>query len=192
MSQNTNFKLLSDYNTWMNTKLYDAAAKLSTAELAADRGAFFGSILGTLNHIVVADTVWLQRFAKQDNSHQRPNQPPQHTKPHAALAAVCELPTPTSLNALLFADLTELRQRRVLLDAAISSWIVGLTDDDLAQNVQYGNMKGTPQCKPLDSLLLHFFSHQTHHRGQASTLLFQSGIDIGETDLRALIPNVVE
>ena len=189
MSQNTNFKLLSDYNAWMNTKLYDAAATLPLAELTADKGAFFGSILGTLNHIVVADTVWLQRFAKQGNSLKSPHQPPHPLESHIALAPICQLPTPTSLNALLFADLTELRQRRMLLDAAISNWIVELTDDDLAQNVQYGNMKGTPQCKPLDSLLLHFFNHQTHHRGQASTLLFQSGIDIGETDLRALILN---
>lgn len=187
MSQNTNFKLLSDYNTWMNTKLYDAAATLSAAELVADKGAFFGSILGTLNHIVVADTVWLQRFAQPASSLQSPRQ----LEPHAALASICQLPTPTSLNALLFADLTELRQRRMTLDAAISSWVAVLSDVDLAQNVQYGNMKGTPQCKPLDSLLLHFFNHQTHHRGQASTLLFQSGVDIGETDLRALIPDAI-
>ncbi len=186
MSQNTNFKLLSDYNTWMNTKLYDAAATLSAADLTADRGAFFGSILGTLNHIVVADTVWLQRFAQPASSLQSTR----HPEPHAALAAICQLPTPTSLNALLFTNLAELRQRRMLLDAAISRWVAELKANDLAQNVRYGNMNGTPQCKPLDSLLLHFFNHQTHHRGQASTLLFQAGVDIGETDLRALIPNM--
>ncbi len=185
MSQNTNFKLLSDYNTWMNTKLYDAAATLSAADLTADRGAFFGSILGTLNHIVVADTVWLQRFAQPASSLQSTR----HPEPHAALAAICQLHTPTSLNALLFTNLAELRQRRMLLDAAISRWVAELKANDLAKNLQYGNMKGTPQCKPLDSLLLHFFNHQTHHRGQASTLLFQAGVDIGETDLRVLIPN---
>ena len=188
MSQNTNFKLLSDYNSWMNSKLYDAAATLSAADLAADRGAFFGSILGALNHIVVADTVWLQRFAQPASSLQSLRQP----EPHVALASICQLPKPTSLNALLFANLTELRQRRMLLDTAISSWIAELSDDDLAQSVQYSNMKGTPQCKPLDSLLLHFFNHQTHHRGQASTLLFQAGVDIGVTDLLALIPNTVD
>jgi uncharacterized damage-inducible protein DinB len=188
MSQNTNFKLLSDYNTWMNTKLYDAAATLSSADLAADKGAFFGSILGTLNHIVVADTAWLQRFAQPASSLQPPRQP----EPHTALASICELPTPTSLSTILFTDLTELRQRRMLLDAAISSWVAELSDDDLARNVPYSNMKGTPQNKPLDSLLLHFFNHQTHHRGQASTLLFQAGVDIGVTDLLALIPHTVD
>jgi uncharacterized damage-inducible protein DinB len=188
MSQNTNFKLLSDYNSWMNSKLYDAAATLSAANLVADRGAFFGSILGTLNHIVVADTVWLQRFAKPASS----LQPPHHPEPHAALANICELLTPTSLSTILFTDLAELRQRRMLLDAAISSWVTKLSDDDLAQSVPYSNMKGTPQRKPLDSLLLHFFNHQTHHRGQASTLLFQAGVDIGVTDLLALIPNTVD
>jgi uncharacterized damage-inducible protein DinB len=169
----------------MNTKLYNAAAKLSVADLMADKGAFFGSIFGTLNHMVVADTVWLQRFAHPDSSLRQQNR----SEPDAALASVCELPTPTSLNALLFTNLAELRQRRELLDLAVSNWIAVLSDADLSQNVRYGNMKGTPQCKSLDSLLLHFFNHQTHHRGQASTLLFQAGVDIGETDLRALIPD---
>lgn len=182
MSQNTNFKLLSDYNTWMNTKLYDAAGTLSAADLAADRGAFFDSILGTLNHLVLGDTVWLQRFLKQSSSVK---------PPYPALVSVRQLPTPAALNAILFTDLAELRLRRMMLDAAISSWIATLTDEDLAQNMNYSNMLGTAQCKQLGSLLLHFFNHQTHHRGQTTTLLTQAGVDIGVTDLVALIPNKI-
>lgn len=183
MSQNANFILLADYNTWMNTKLYDAAATLPVADLAADRGAFFGSIIGTLNHIVLGDTVWLQRFVNQSRTSQL-------TFP-TSVESVRQLPTPTTLNAILFTDLAELRQRRMMLDAAISSWIATLTDEDVAQNMNYSNMLGTAQCKQLGSLLLHFFNHQTHHRGQTTTLLTQAGVDIGVTDLVALIPNKI-
>ena len=63
------FLLMADYNQWMNTRLYDAAAKLSAAELERDRGAFFGSILGTLNHLAVTDIMWLQRFSAHPSNH---------------------------------------------------------------------------------------------------------------------------
>ena len=173
-----NIVLLARYNAWMNAKLYDAAATLSPQDLALDRGAFFGSIIGTLNHIVVGDTVWLKRFA----SH--PAQP-------ATLEVVRQLPTPAALNELLVADLAALRQRRSLLDEAISAWAAALTSADLASALSYVNMAGVAQSKPLDSLLLHFFNHQTHHRGQTTTLLAQAGVDVGVTDLVALIPNAL-
>ena len=171
--------LLARYNAWMNTKLYDAAATLSQQALALDRGAFFGSILGTLNHIVVGDTLWLKRFATL------PVQP----AALATLEAVRQLPNPAGLDEVLFTDLTALRQRRTLLDEAISAWVAALTAADLAANLDYANTKGVAQNKPVDSLLLHFFNHQTHHRGQATTLLAQAGVDVGVTDLVALIPN---
>lgn len=165
----------------MNAKLYDAAATLSVADLALDRGAFFGSILGTLNHLVVADTIWLKRFAMHPS--QLPSQ-------HHALDPVRQLPNPSGLDEVLFTDLTALRQRRTLLDEATSAWVAALTEADLAANLNYANTKGVAQSKPVGSLLLHFFNHQTHHRGQATTLLAQAGVDVGVTDLVALIPNV--
>ena len=170
--------LLARYNAWMNAKLYDAAATLSPQDLALDRGAFFGSILGTLNHLVVADTIWLKRFA----SH--PAQPD-------SLEVVRQLPSPAGLDAVLFTDLGALRQRRSLLDDAINAWAAALPEADLAANLNYANTKGVAQSKPFDTLLLHFFNHQTHHRGQATTLLAQAGVDVGVTDLVALIPNAL-
>lgn len=168
--------LLAGYNAWMNTKLYDAAARLSPHDLALDRDAFFGSILGTLNHLVVADTIWLKRFA----SH--PAQP-------AALEVVRQLPSPAGLDAVLFTDLAALRQRRTLLDDAISAWTAALTAEDLATNLDYATTKGVASRKNVAALLLHLFNHQTHHRGQVTTLLAQAGEDVGVTDLVALIPN---
>jgi uncharacterized damage-inducible protein DinB len=176
MATSSHVVLMAAYNQWMNAKLYGAAAKLSATELAKDRGAFFGSILGTLNHLVVGDTIWLKRFAT-------------HPANPAALDPVRALPQPSALNEVLFTDLAELKVRRDLLDQAITAWAAGLSDADLVHVLHYANTKGVKSQKRLSSLVTHFFNHQTHHRGQATTLLFQAGQDVGVTDLLALIPN---
>lgn len=169
-------RLLAQYNAWMNAKVYDAAAKLSAEDLAADRGAFFGSILGTLNHLVVADTIWLKRFAA-------------HPAQHPALEPLRKTAQPAALNQILFTELPALRAHRDCLDTTISEWIGGLTDADIQHVLHYANMRGVPAKKQLGALLIHFFNHQTHHRGQTTTLLMQAGQDVGVTDLLALIPD---
>ena len=170
------FALMASYNQWMNEKLYEAAARLPEAELTADRGAFFGSLTGTLNHLVIADTIWLQRFT-------------QHPTPFRALDAVRVLPAPAALSAEDLPALPVLFERRRLLDTVIKEWIDEISDADYEQVVEYKTMKGVPGAKRLANLLLHFFNHQTHHRGQATTLLSQAGVDVGVTDLLVLIPN---
>jgi uncharacterized damage-inducible protein DinB len=170
-------RTLAAYNAWMNQSLYAAAAKLTAQELLADHGAFFKSIIGTLNHIVVGDTIWLKRFA-------------QHPAKFAALQRLEAIPQPTSLDQILFTDLNPLRERRERLDAIITDWTAALTDSELEQPLHYTNSKGVVFTKPFGLLALHLFNHQTHHRGQATTLLFQAGVDVGVTDLLALIPNV--
>ncbi|ANG64196.1 diguanylate cyclase [Marinobacterium aestuarii] len=171
-------ELLASYNAWMNLKTYEAAARLDSRELARDSGAFFGSVLGTLNHIVVGDTIWLQRFAT-------------HPACGLSLRQVADLPPPVSLDQLQFKDLPALTKHRVWLDEQISQWIAGLTENDLEHVLHYRNTKGIAANKRYASLILHFFNHQTHHRGQVSTLLHQAGEDIGVTDLLALIPDEV-
>jgi uncharacterized damage-inducible protein DinB len=169
-------RLLASYNAWMNARVYEAAAQLPAQALAADRGAFFGSILGTLNHLVVADTIWLKRFAT-------------HPAQHPVLEPLRQTTMPAALNQILFSELPALRVHRGRMDAIISEWIAGLTETDLQHVLHYANTRGVPAQKRFDSLLLHFFNHQTHHRGQLSTMLFQAGQDVGITDLLALIPN---
>lgn len=175
MSLKHHFELLAAYNQWMNSKVYQAAGRLPAMELARDRGAFFGSILGTLNHIVVADTIWLKRFAN-------------HAACGASLQEVAHLPNPASLGQIVFSELAELIEHRNRLDRIIIGWIDGLSDQDLDTVLHYHNAKGISINKRLSELVLHFFNHQTHHRGQVSTLLSQAGEDIGVTDLLALIP----
>jgi uncharacterized damage-inducible protein DinB len=168
--------LLATYNEWMNAKLYEAAARLSADELMAERGAFFGSIFGTLNHLVVADTVWLKRIAQAFA----------HFK---ALDPVRALAMPAALDQQVFDDLPAMLQRRTELDAVLKQWVASITVSDLGEVLEYTSMKGVVSRKRLGLVLMHVFNHQTHHRGQATTLLFQAGQDVGVTDLLVRIPN---
>ncbi len=165
---------LAEYNRWMNGRLYDAASKLPEAALHQDRLAFFGSLFNTMSHIAVADLIWLHRFAK-----------------HPGLKAVAEslrgCPSPTSLRQQLADSLPALRQLREQIDDVTLQLASVVTHDQLSQSVHYADTAGKKHGKNFGLLLLHFFNHQTHHRGQASTLLFQAGVDIGVTDLHALI-----
>lgn len=177
MSECAHFVLLAQYNEWMNEKLYAAAASLPPGAWLAERGAFFGSIAGTLNHIVAGDTIWLKRFAL-------------HPSRFAVLQPLLAWPAPASLAAIHSLELPTLLARRQELDCIISQWVQALSDADLEQTLEYSSMRGLASRKRFGSLLLHFFNHQTHHRGQASTLLSQAGADIGVTDLLMLVPDV--
>ena len=166
--------LMATYNQWMNRKVYDAASTLTHAQLTLDRQAFFGSILGTLNHLMLGDTVWLKRFAE-------------HPANFAALAPLNGIATPGDLKQLAFANLAELSAHRAWLDQLIIDWASSLHESHLDQHLRYHNMRGVAAEKPFFGLLVHFFNHQTHHRGQVTTLLSQAGVDVGITDLLALI-----
>ena len=176
MSERALFALLAQYNESMNLKLYAVAGQLSAEQLVEDKGAFFGSLIGTLNHILAGDTIWLQRFA-------------QHPARYSSLEPIRMMPPPASLTAIFSTDLSVLSVQRVKLDAITNALVAQVTEGELQQVVPYKSMMGVPSRKRFSSLLLHFFNHQTHHRGQASTLLFQAGVDIGVTDLLLTIPN---
>lgn len=176
MSERALFSLLAEYNQAMNGKLYDAAGQLSAEQLNEDKGAFFGSLMGTMNHIVAGDTIWLQRFCT-------------HPTSFRALLPVRQMLAPGGLRATFSTDLAALSVQRSKLDAVIVDWVAELANGDLEHVLHYKNTKGVPSQKRFSSVVLHFFNHQTHHRGQASTLLSQAGVDLGVTDLLAWIPN---
>lgn len=170
MTLKSNFELLARYNGWMNEKVYAAAARMPRADLHADRGAFFGSVFGTLNHILVADTLWLKRFAK-------------HKAAYPSLRYMASLPTPVSLAQTLYPELDQLRRARVAMDDVIVAMTVEATDADYEASLTYTNTTGQTFTKRLAPLVQHVFNHQTHHRGQITTLFSQAGIDVGVTDL---------
>lgn len=178
MSLKDHFELLSIYNQWMNSKVYESANLLSAIDLTKDRGAFFGSILRTLNHILVGDSIWLKRFAT-------------HPSCVSTLQEIANLPNSTSLRQTVFDDIGSLSEHRAWLDRHIISWVAELTESDLNFILNYHNTKRIPANKRYSSLVLHFFNHQTHHRGQVSALLSQAGAEVGVTDLLGLIPEEV-
>lgn len=177
MSLKNSFTLMAQYNQWMNESVYSAASQLSPAALSEDVGAFFGSILGTLNHILVADIIWLQRFA-------------QHPDKFNGLDCVVAMPLPKTLDEMLFEDLTALRTVRAKVDESIVAFANALSSEVLTTDLSFRDTTGSPYTKNFGQLIQHLFNHQTHHRGQITTLLSQRGLDVGATDLLELIPEI--
>lgn len=176
MSLKKGLEVMARYNQWMNTNLFDVTAGMPPRELSADRGAFFGSILGTLNHILVADVVWLKRFIEHGH--------------YAALDDLSSWSTPGDLNDWLYNDPASLKSARGQMDMMLIGLTNELQDSDLSSAMRFHDMAGVSHRKHLGHLLLHVFNHQTHHRGQVTTLLSQLGIDPGVTDLGAMLPEV--
>ena len=177
MTQLAQFRLFAHYNQEMNRKVYAAGERLTRAEIEADRGAFFGSILGTLNHILVGDLIWLHRFAR-------------HPARHYALGFVRDTGPPYRLDQILYKEFADLRAHRSVVDDHIIAWCAQLKESDLEQPLDYVAMNGSRHRRETGLLINHFFNHQTHHRGQVSTLLSQYSADVGVTDLLELIPEV--
>jgi uncharacterized damage-inducible protein DinB len=156
----------SAYNSEMNRRIYAAAGRLSDAERRQDRGAFFGSIHGTLNHLLFGDQVWMSRFAGWP-------------KPHK----------PGTESARLYDDFAEMQLKRVEIDAGIETWAAGLTEDWMEGELTwYSGIAQSEMTAPRSILLVHMFNHQTHHRGQAHAMLTAAGQKTGDTDLAFMVP----
>jgi len=157
-------RLLARYNRWMNDKLYAAGERLDDAERKADRGAFFKSIHSTLNHLVWGDAMWLGRF----------------TRGTPLARAMPAVPIGTDLHD----EWNELKAARHALDADLLMWADTVDAAWLAEEFSwYSGISQATRSAPAWLLVTHMFNHQTHHRGQATTLLMQRGIDVGVTDL---------
>lgn len=155
-------KLMAAYNRWMNQRLYAVCAELSDEERKQDRGAFFKSIHGTLNHLLLADNIWMARFQ----------------------GGRFEV---SGLDQELYSDFAELSREREMLDARIEQWAMALTEAELDGELRYNSVANpNPKRFTLWVAVTHFFNHQTHHRGQLTTLLSQAGKEPGITDLIAL------
>jgi uncharacterized damage-inducible protein DinB len=164
MSHPEHFVLLARYNTWMNARLYDVAAALSDEERKRDLKAFFRSVHGTLNHLLLADRFLLGRLRTLHGE-------------SAALGAAA-LVDDFQPARELYGEFAMLREERGKTDATIERWAAELAPAVLARTL--------PDGRPFWRMAAHFFNHQTHHRGQVTTLLVQLGRDPGVTDLSAL------
>jgi uncharacterized damage-inducible protein DinB len=162
MITNSHTQLMAQYNAWMNSRIYAMCASLPEAELHKDRGAFFKSIYATLNHIAYGDLAYLSRFTGDPS-------------------AVPEL------GSDLFVTFDRLRAERTALDQRILAWAESLSSSWLAETLTYtSKIDGKTRTVPRWMLVTHMFNHQTHHRGQVTTLLSQMGLDVGSTDIPAM------
>lgn len=151
--------LMADHNRWMNERLYAVCAGIPDEARKRDLSAFFRSIHGTLNHLLLVDRLWLGRITG---------------KPFLI----------RSLDQELYADFDTLKRERADTDAVIAGFIAGLQPARLAEPVTYISfVKQESVTLPLGLILIHLFHHQTHHRGQITTLISQLGYDFGETDM---------
>ena len=155
-------RTMARYNRWQNESLYREASKLSDEERRRDRGAFFGSIHGTLNHIYWGDCMWLSRFGVVD-------------RPRSATGKVSVDEVPR------FEDLAVARP---ILDAKIVAWADALTPEAVAQDlIWWSGLQNKNMSRPSGLAIVHLFNHQIHHRGQVHAMLTAAGAKPDDTDV---------
>ena len=145
------YRMMARYNQWANRRLYSMAALLPDGEYRRHVGAYFGSLHRTLNHLMATDLMWAYRLASVGAA-------------------------PLSLDAVVFDDFASLELARRVEDARLVDFVTGLRDGELQRHRIYGALDGKSYRQPLGELLTCLFNHQTHHRGQAHTILTLLGI----------------
>jgi len=153
------FMMFAAYNQWANERIYDAASDLLDEEFNRDVGAFFGSMMGTLNHMLAADRIWMKRFTGEGDA-------------------------PAALDSILHDTLPALTLAREAEDRRIIDWVDGLSREALAGRFTYMTVTDLRTVSQrLSPALAHLFNHQTHHRGQAHTILTSLGQPSLQLDL---------
>ena len=145
------FVMMANYNKWANTRLFRAAGALKEGLYGKEVGAYFRSLHGTLNHLLVADRIWMRRLTG--------------TGEH-----------PAQLNSILFEDLPSLHAARVEEDSRIIAFVQSLEEPAFEEVWDYRTLNGAPQKQRRREILAHLFNHQTHHRGQAHAILTVLGV----------------
>jgi uncharacterized damage-inducible protein DinB len=159
-------RLMARYNAWQNRAVAVVAERMPEEELTRDRGAFFGSIFATLNHLLWGDMMWMSRFCSDVP---RP--------PGSGRDSVAMTPTIAAWSA-----------ERFRLDGRIRIWSETLRTIDLRGDLSwYSGVAGREVTRPVALCVVHMFNHQTHHRGQVHAMLTATGATLADTDL-FLIP----
>jgi uncharacterized damage-inducible protein DinB len=145
------YRMYAAYNAWANRLVYAEAGKLEDADYRRNLGAFFGSLHGTLNHLLAADRIWMKRFTGEGDA-------------------------PGRLDAILHEDLAGLTASREAEDARLAAFVDSLTEERIAADFTYSPITNPATVThPLRAALTHVFNHQTHHRGQCHAMLTALG-----------------
>jgi len=152
-------KTLYAFNAWARGRMLDAVAGLDEAAYRRDLGNSFGSVHGTVVHILGAEEIWLKRW--------RGESPTALVSPDA------------------FASLADVRRRWHALEAELQGFLGALTEEGVLRVVRYRDIRGNAYATPLWQTMQHVVNHSTYHRGQVTTMLRQLGAKPVATDLVA-------
>ena len=158
-----NFQLLADFNAWVNTKIFSACKELVEEEYKKDRKAFFSSIHGTLNHLLVVDRAYISRIEGKDHGLK-------------------------SLDQILYENLILLEEARIKEDKRLVNLVNNLSKDNIHREITYKGFDASKQNYTINLILITLFNHQTHHRGQIHNMISQAGIQPPQID----IPNFIK
>lgn len=142
---------MAEYNAWANTRLYRMAGQLTDEQYRRDVSVYFRNLHGTLNHLLIADRIWMSRLTGSG-------------------------PLPVRLDAILYEELAQLAEARRGEDERIVRFVESLTDAQLDASIEYRTLNGAAQQQKMREVLAHLFNHQTHHRGQAHAILTTLGV----------------
>jgi uncharacterized damage-inducible protein DinB len=156
------FRMLARYNRVANERLYEACAQLDPVEYRRERKGSFGSIHALLNHILLGDRIWTSRFAGGGS-------------------------TTPPLNTILFDNFAELRSGRAVQDAQIEALFAKIDSDFLQRQLRYTNSQGKECVETPPVAVLHFFNHQTHHRGQVHVMISETGVKPPSLDMHRIL-----
>ena len=156
------FRMFAGYNQQANRRLYALASQIDEAEYRRERQVSFGSMHALLNHMLLADGIWMARFAGGGKI------------------------TPP-LNTVLFDNFPALQQARVEKDREIVAFFDGADEEFLSRPLRYANSLGKDYVDSAGTAVFHFFNHQTHHRGQVHVLFSQTGVKPPSLDLHRIV-----
>lgn len=152
------FQMFAGYNRWANARLYEAAFALPDEAYRRNVGLYFGSIHGTLNHLLYTDRIWMGRL---DRTEERPG----------------------PLDLILHEDRGDLLRARIAADDRLIALIESFPSDGFEEHYSYRNTAGASFSEPLGQILAHLLNHQTHHRSQAHSALSILGSEPPALDL---------
>ena len=171
--------MLSLYNSRMNAQLLRCCKTLPSDKLEQNTHTFFPIIISYWNHILFGDLIMLNRLVENETSALRP-------------ADLAFFPTPTNTRDIYFVDIQEIEIVRKKLDKLIVEWCSTLSYQDCENTLRYTTTEGVEMSKTTADVVLHMFNHQTHHRGQLTSILSLYGADYGCTDLLVIVPECTE
>ncbi len=156
------FRMLARYNRIANERLYATCAQVDPVEYRRERSGSFGSIHGLLNHVLLGDRIWMSRFSGAG----------QTTPP---------------LHSILFDEFADLHAARVAQDVEIAEFFESLNGGFMGRQIPYINNQGKAYVESVPVAVLHFFNHQTHHRGQVHVMLSQTEVKAPSLDMHRIL-----